>query len=162
MEEKTCWGDSAKDYMLSKGIEVKMVDTEFGIIIPMKTGIAWNVQCDGMECGQQYIEGLMIPMEKHSYKTELDIIKYCNYHDDGSKFYVGMRKKCWEELQKELPFKYEEINDYQKKKIIENIEIYNTEAVQWIKIIGVNECYEKQFWESLIGKEVIMFYPNCD
>jgi hypothetical protein len=109
----------------------------FGLIIPMKTGVIWEHQCDGVCCHQIEQEGIFIPLDKRCFKEE---------QKDDHIFYFP----------ENLPFDYEfstseEFNAFQ-------------ESYDWIIFKGWKdeEDSDGEDTEEFIGKKMLLVYKNSD
>lgn len=134
-------------------IIVRTYPYQFGLIVPMKTGIIWEHQCDGYSCNQLQQEGIFLPLEERYFDSEID--------DLGDKhFYYN---------EENLPFKFkvfeEDLNGLSEKEISRKLlGIIMQEAREWIIFLGWKN--KKEFnakeWDKLIGKKVLLIYKNSD
>lgn len=113
----------------------------FGLILPMKTGIIWEHQCDGVACNQLQVEGIFIPLNEKYFRFEFDEL--------GDKHYYY--------AEKDLPFYFEYALDEVKLKLCD-------EANDWIIFKGWKdkEDYQAKEWDKLIGKKMVLIYTNSD
>ena len=156
-----------------------IVDTyahNWGIIIPGKTGILFEQQTDGVCCHHVSIEGTFIPLNKpyctnkrHNHKNDefrwkkdetdlLATLQQANYHHNGSNKSYQLVEKLWREIKEVMHFDFE-IIDVEP----DSNEPQNQEGILWIKFTEFKSGWGHGYWvEKLIGKKVVLVYPNCD
>ena len=118
----------------------------FGIIVPMKTGVIWEHQCDGYACNQLQQEGIFLPLKERYFDSEIDYL--------GDKNYYYTEEK--------LPFRFKFIT-FDKVKFNSSMQMFMHEAYDWIIFeCWKNKDYEAKEWDNLIGKKVLLIYPNSD
>jgi hypothetical protein len=132
----------------------------FGLVIPMKTGFLWEQQTDGVCCNHVQIEGVYIPLQEPRPYDELtktrrdllDELTTANYD-----YRSADAVRIWEDIKKELAsyFEYEEVDAPEGQPS-------NEEGLQWIKITKSNLGFSWRDFQSLVGKTVALYYPNCD
>lgn len=132
----------------------------FGIIIPKKNGIKWKQQTNGVCCNHIQIEGIFIPLhrpKKYVEGKDFKVIDLLNKLEEANYDYNYKKvKSIWNEIKKDLFFEYEEIENPKRKP-------KNQEGLQWIRIIKIKKTImDWNNWDDLIGKEVVLIYPNCD
>ena len=133
-------------------IVVRTDPYDFGLVVPMKTGIIFEHQCDGYACNQLQQEGIFIPLSKRYFS-------FC-INDLGDTEYYFEEEK--------MPFHFElaqdkDISKMTKWEKIHKIrEITFQEAWEWIIFKGwKNKTHpEAKEWDKLIGKKVMLIYPN--
>lgn len=121
----------------------------FGLIVPAKTGIVFEHQCDGYLCSQIQQEGVFIPLSKRYFKSEVDELgNEAFYYED-----------------KDLPFEFEEITFNEITDVSKQIKaLIMHEAYEWIIFKGWKDKsnYEAKQFDNLIGKKMLLIYPNSD
>ncbi|MDO8622911.1 MAG: hypothetical protein Q7R52_01590 [archaeon] len=119
----------------------------FGMIIPQETNIIWEHQCDGYSCNQIQQEGVFIPLSEKYFKYEINQLGDTEYYYNEEDF----------------PFEFEVItfNDLNLKSLMK---MFMHEAYDWIIFRGWRdkEDYRAKEWDKLIGKKVLLIYPNSD
>lgn len=134
-------------------IVVRTDPYEFGLIVPMETGIIWEHQCDGVCCHQLQQEGIFIPLKE----------KYFSFivNDLGDKEYYYEEEK--------LPFKFElaleDFNKISEEEQRRNLrETILQEAWEWIIFQGWKDKtdFQAKEFDKLIGKKVLLIYRNSD
>ena len=125
----------------------------FGIIVPMKTGVVWEHQCDGYACNQLQQEGIFLPLNERYFEGYLN--------DSGDKEYVYHEEN--------LPFKFkvfeEDWSGLSEKEIGRKLwAMTMQEAWEWIIFLGWKDKtdFNAKEWDNLIGKKVLLIYPNSD
>ncbi|MFW5847090.1 MAG: hypothetical protein ACOCUU_02950 [Nanoarchaeota archaeon] len=126
-------------------IKVRTDPHDFGLIIPMKTGVVWEHQCDGICCNQIQQEGIFIPLKKRYFISETK--------DDYVFFSPGDN----------MPFDYEDITF----KHINEKDIFRMimqEAYEWIIFKGWKDKEDKygRSLNKFIGKKMLLIYQNSD
>lgn len=126
---------------------------QFGLIVPMKTGIIWEHQCDGYSCNQLQQEGIFLPLEERYFDSEID--------DLGDKHFYYNEKK--------LPFKFEifeeNSSELDEKEVGRKLwRIMMQEAWEWIIFLGWKNKTDvnAKEWDKLVGKKVLLVYKNSD
>ncbi|MBU4116378.1 MAG: hypothetical protein KKG94_01390 [Nanoarchaeota archaeon] len=120
---------------------------EFGLIIPQKTGIIWEHQCDGLCCNQLQQEGVFIPLNEKYFKYEINDLGDTEYYYNEEDF----------------PFKFEIIT-YKDLGVKSVIQMFMHEAYDWIIFKGwknKKDYYTRQ-WDKFIGKKMLLIYANSD
>ncbi len=119
----------------------------FGLIVPAKTGIIFEHQCDGYACNQIQQEGIFIPLPKRYFKCEINA-------DGDPEYYYD---------EEALPFEFEVITyNYLDSKSI--IWMFMHEAYDWIIFKGWKnkEDYHAREFDNFIGKKMLLIYQNSD
>jgi|APSaa5957512622_1039677.scaffolds.fasta_scaffold02970_2 hypothetical protein len=119
----------------------------FGLIIPKKTGITWEHQCDGLYCNQLQQEGIFIPLSEKYFRFEIT--------DSGDREYY------YEE--KDFPFEFE-INTFDNLGLEDLGKMFMHEAFDWIIFKGWRnkKDFRAKQWDKLIGKKMLLIYENSD
>ena len=140
-----------------KKIRVDVYAHDWGFLIPCKSGVVWEQQTSGIICDHVYVEGVFIPLcrpyevgEGHRKRSKLlDLLERANYHHKPT-------EKIWERIKKSMHFDFEVIQD-------SNLEPPNQEGFIWIKLkkfkSGWGHC---KGVEELVGKKLVLIFPNCD
>jgi hypothetical protein len=64
--------------------------------------------------------------------------------------------KIWRAIKGALPFEYREVDPRLSS-------LPNCEGVQWISILRMKDDFEEMFaFRYLVGKTIVLVYPNCD
>lgn len=134
---------------------------QFGIILPMKSGIIWNQQANGVCCSQPGLEGVFIPMQTDD--ETMSRIAQLNY--------VGMNSiKEWNKINDDIP-KYERILP---PKDLKNIKVYTSvysssdgNEKDVIGKEGIPHSMEAWIWIRILegefkGKIAVLTYENSD
>lgn len=136
-----------------KKMVVRTDSYSFGIIVPMKTGIIWEHQCNGYCCNQIQQEGIFIPLKERYFDSYLN-----DLHD---KEYLYSEEK--------LPFKFkvvkEDFNKLSEREQRRKLwEMFFQEAWEWITFLGWKDKtdFDAKEWDNLIGRKVLLIYPNSD
>lgn len=125
-------------------MKIRTSTYQFGLIIPKKSGITWIHQCDGYCCNQLETEGIFVPLDKKYFE------EYVNDIGDTEYFYD----------EENLPFNFELIPErWGSMK-----EILIREGYEWIRFLGWKNKVDPRAkeWDKLIGKELLLIYPNSD
>jgi len=126
---------------------VRTDDHGFGLIIPKKTGIIFEHQCDGLVCNQIQQEGIFVPLPKRYFKSQINSL--------------GDEEFYYEE--EDFPFEFDIITfDGMNEK--ELISSFMHEAYDWIIFRGwknKSDYRAKQF-KRLEGKKMLLIYKNSD
>jgi len=149
-----------------------IVDTyahNWGIIIPGKTGVLFEQQTEGVCCHHVSIEGTYIPLNKphctnkrHKHKNDsyrwkedrTDLLASLQQANYCSKQKIV--ENLWKEIKEVMHFDFEIIEP-------ESDEPYNQEGILWIRFTKFESGWGHGDWvEKLIGKKVVLVYPNCD
>lgn len=149
---------------------------KFGFILPQKSGIKWHQQTKGVCCNQVYIEGIFIPLDEPREWNDKKK-KWMNYLEElTSANYIYNTKKVdeiWNKINNELDFIYKDIQSQKGQ-------LYNQEGLKWIiikkikypklksrknidRIMHKIDCERlNEEYKDLIGKKIVLIYPNCD
>jgi hypothetical protein len=148
-----------------------ILDGDFGIVIPEETNKIYKNQTGGMLCSRRWIEGKKILLDRpqteldtklkeYKYRFDSDYrndgdmlaaLKDANYNHDSDK-----AKDIWKDIREKLPFKFEEVESPEN-------EMSNTEAFKWIKITEIDEeNFPSNDDVDVVGRKVVLHYPNCD
>lgn len=152
-----------------KTIITSVYPHDFGLIVPKKTGIAFEQQTQGVCCNHVLIEGVYIPLHRprcynpeHKHeapnwerdkpvKDLLRVLQQANY--DSKENVVA---KLWKEIQKSTGIYFEDVE-------APNYEPRTQEGLRWIKITKLK--YNSGMYcdmSAIIGMTVALIYPNCD
>src|SRR3989344_219385 len=125
----------------------------FGLIVPAKTVIIFEHQCDGYACNQIQEEGIFIPLKERYFDS------YINNLNDKEYFYS----------EEKLPFKFKliggDFSKLSKKEIRRKLwEMTFQEAWEWIIFLGWKDKtdFMAKEWDWLIGKKCLLIYQNSD
>lgn len=130
-------------------VMVSTRDYGFGLIVPAKTGIVFEHQCDGYACNQIQQEGVFIPLSRRYFKSEITDLGNEEFYYEG----------------KDLPFEFEEITFNEITDVSEQIKaLIMHEAYEWIIFKGWKDKsnHEAKNFDNLIGKKMLLIYPNSD
>lgn len=146
---------------------------DFGIILLEKTGVYWEQQTAGVACHHEVFEGVFIPLEQPFRVIEtitngikgwekedlLDSLTNANYNYSCKKI-----KKTWKYIDEFLQYNYG-----MKYKIAEPPKDmpHPEEGYKYITITKIGDNWNgnlDSLWDlsGLIGKTVVLIYPNCD
>ena len=131
-------------------------DHNFGIVIPMETGVFWEQQTEGVLCNHIYVEGIYLPLEEPIYQNTnlLRELQWANYEGKTEKV-----QKIWKQIKKWMSeFKGIEWEEVEAPKDMPP----NQEGLQWIKITRWHSPIPSWSYPKLIGKVVALYYPNSD
>lgn len=160
---------------------VQRLQGQFGLIKPSDSGVIYNVQTAGHSCRQKRIEGVYIPLERPTmelvpYEETQEAFEESNFEDFGnfldSTNYYGRvdlierfkRRNMtltevrddqglfdeWRRIYERLPINYIEA-------VQPNGQHTSNEGFQWIEVTDALSRYQ-----SLIGENVVLTYPNSD
>ena len=131
-------------------------DHNFGIVIPMETGVLWEQQTRGVLCHHIYIEGVYLPLRKPIYHGTnlLHELQRANYEYKTEK-----AQNIWEQIKKWMSA-FEGI-EWKEVEAPEDMPP-NQEGLQWIKITRWHSPIPLWSYPKLIGKVVALYYPNSD
>jgi hypothetical protein len=136
-----------------KKIVVRTDPYGFGIIIPMKTGVVWEHQCDGYACHQLQQEGIFIPLKEGYFDSHINDLGDREYHYSKEK----------------LPFEFNVVEDdfsklSEKEKTRKLFAMMFQEAWEWITFLGWKDKtdFNAKEFDKLIGKKVLLVYQNSD
>lgn len=157
---------------LFNALRLNVYQCNWGFIIPQKNGTFWEIQTCGVMCNHVEIEGVFIPLDKphcsnkkHKHKNNeflwkkddtdlLASLQQANYNDNGSKKSQELIKKLWIEIKHDMHFDFD---------VLEAKEPCNQEGLLWIKLKKFDSGWGHEDWvDQLIGKEIVLVYPNCD
>lgn len=135
----------------------------WGIILPCKSGVSWEIQCDGVCCHHVEIEGVFIPLGRpylqynpfdNSSFTRRDPQDLLGSLQQANYTYRKKDvKKIWKEIKKAMHFDFEDVDGDPPSR----------EGFKWIKFTKFEPGWGHCGWvEQLIGKTVVLVYPNCD
>ena len=139
----------------------KFITTTFphnwGVIIPCESGFVWQQQTDGVMCHQVYTEGVFIPLG-WPYKWEQDWTVRRDLLEEISQMNYQYKdvSSLWKEVKERMHFDFEEVDapEGQHRSI---------EGYQWIKFTKFEPGWGHGKWvKQLIGKVVVLIYPNSD
>lgn len=121
--------------------------SQFGLIIPQKTGIIWEHQCGGVSCNQLQQEGVFIPLSKKYFGYEINELGDAEYYYNEEDF----------------PFEFE-IVTYKNLDLKSVVQMFMHEAYDWIVFKGWKnkKDYRAKQWDKLIGKKMLLIYENSD
>jgi hypothetical protein len=136
---------------------------EFGLLLPCKSGVAWEHQTEGVLCSHIFIEGVFLPLSMP--QRALDRLQQENYK--GRHRSTATLRSIWQEIDKTLFFRYKRTGAPSGKPP-------NQEGIQWIKIAALKRVVDgyrltdwdfkarQKSYKGLIGRTVALIYPNCD
>jgi hypothetical protein len=153
----------------------------FGLLIPCESGVVWRQQTDGVSCHQVEIEGIFIPLDKpikhtftgqkgtasFKYKSTklLEKLTTANYEGRGT-------RKIWDDIFETMyEFGGIKLEDVDWEDVMNDMISRGypgpCEGYKYVRITKLGELYNgKKSWaddlSSLIGKPLILIYPNCD
>jgi len=133
---------------------------DWGFLIPCKSGVIWRQQTGGIMCYQVFMEGVFIPLSKpYEYnpkkpnvnKNLLDALVKANYNGKPT-------ANIWKKIKTSMHFDFEEVANPKED------EYPNTqEGFMWIKLTKFEHGWGHGEWvQDLIGKVMVLIYPNCD
>lgn len=146
-----------------EGYLVYPTTDKFGLIIPRKTGVVFRHQVSGCLCKKEYLEGVYLPLNKvnlYCREYSLDrsltnLVKenYPGFFPEKEGHPLGSKKaqNIWEDVKDSCRLDF---------KVLRGKEPPNQEGWVWVRITKSNhglECYD-----DLVGKEVVLVYPNSD
>lgn len=148
----------------------------WGVIIPCESGVCFEIQTMGVCCHHVTIEGVFVSLNKpycknkrHKHATNeyqwkedktdlLAALQQANYHNNGTKKSCELVDKLWREIKEVMHFDFEIIDIETDSK-----EPMNQEGILWIKFTKFEDGWGHGEWvKKLIGKKLVLVYPNCD
>ncbi len=128
----------------------------FGIVLPMKTGVFWEQQTRGVLCDHVSVEGIYIPLRypKFGRKDLLAELSMANYSGNWKN-----AVEVWRQI-KEWLSKYEGL-EFEEVEAPEDMP-ENQEGLQWVKIVKWDSPLREFSYGDLEGKIVALYYPNSD
>jgi hypothetical protein len=118
---------------------------EWGFIIPCESGVVWEQQTDGVACNHVHIEGIFLPLLMPF--DLLQKMKKANYENKNT-------KNIWKKIKEEMHFDFD---------IIDARYPPNQEGMLWIRLKRFESGWGHGKWvEGLVGREMVLIYPNCD
>jgi hypothetical protein len=162
-------------------ITMNLYAHNFGLLIPCESGVVWRQQADGVSCHQEDFEGIFLPLDKpikytfsgkkgtpsFNYKATklLDKLTNANYEGRGT-------RKIWDDIFETMhEFHGIKLEDIDWEEIMDEM-IHKgypgpCEGYKYVRITELSELYDgRKSWandlSSLIGKPLILIYPNCD
>ena len=136
-------------------IKVDVYAHDWGFLIPCESGVIWEQQTDGTLCHHVEIEGIFIPLQKPTtsyitYKIELLANLLSAYYKGDDEVIL----KAWDEIKKVMHFDFDIIWDKSPR---------NQEGLLWIKLTKFESGHGHGKWvEDLVGKELVLIFPNSD
>ena len=131
-------------------------DHNFGVVVPMKTGVFWEQQTNGVLCDHVYIEGIYLPLDEPVERgvNLLEELQEANYE-----YNIKKAQKIWEQIKKYMKeFRGIEWKEVEAPEGMPP----NQEGLQWIKITKWRSVIPWWSYPKLIGKVVALYYPNSD
>lgn len=135
----------------------------WGVILPRKSGVIWELQTGGVMCNHPTLEGVFIPLHKpidtkfiektNTYKHRylLELLKKANYE-----YKVREVKNIWKRIKADMHFNFVDVSEPKGYPITE-------EGLRWIKFTKFDSGWgHGDDIKQLIGKRVALIYPNCD
>jgi hypothetical protein len=125
----------------------------WGFILPCESGVIWEQQTAGVCCNHVEIEGVFIPLqmpyERETKKDLLYLLSKANYRFKAT-------DETWKRIKAVMHFDFEPIKDLERKP-------WSQEGFMWIKLTKFESGWGHMPWvESLVGKELVLIYPNSD
>jgi len=144
----------------NKKIIIDVYAHDWGFLIPCKSNIIYMQQTGGISCNQTSLEGAFYPLQKPREirivaKNKIKIIKLLpllqkanyNYKKNGD---------IWQRIKDEMHFDFEYVDPPPNMP-------ENQEGFQWIKLTKFESEWGHMNWvEDLIGKTMVLIYPNSD
>lgn len=118
--------------------------SEMGLIVPMKTGVMFSNQVDGVACQHPELEGIFVPLSKEVYG---------NLEDIEGEYPKPDKIKRWISKHK-LPLKLLESEWWT------GLGEYSHHPEAWVNVFILNNKDVRL--KDFIGKKAILTYPNSD
>lgn len=129
----------------------------WGFLIPCKSGVIFTQQTGGVSCNQTELEGVFYPLkepiERNDFGEEptllLDLLTHANYEYKAT-------EKIWNRIKEAMHFDFEMVDAPKGMP-------YTTEGFLWIKLTKFEGGWGHMDWVTdLVGKTLVLIYPNCD
>jgi hypothetical protein len=149
--------------MTEKKLLLDVYAHNWGFLIPCESGIVFTQQTGGISCGQRELEGVFYPLQKPreikiptmnqpgKCKTILllPLLQKANYN-------YKKNGDIWKRIKETMHFDFEYIDA--PKGMPES-----DEGFAWIKLTKFESGWGHMDWvEALVGKTMVLIYPNCD